>query len=84
VAPSGFAVYTGDAFETWQGDFFAGSLLRRHLIRIVMLGHEVIHEEELLRDEIGRIRDVRDGPDGHLYVLTDEDPGGLYRLEPAD
>jgi len=84
VAPSGFAVYTGDAFEMWQGDFFAGSLLRRHLIRIVMLGHEVIHEEELLRDEIGRIRDVRDGPDGHLYVLTDEDPGGLYRLEPAD
>jgi len=84
LAPSGFAVYTGDQFEHWQGDFFVGSLLRRHLVRVVMVGHEVLHEEELLRDEIGRIRDVRDGPDGFLYVLTDEDPGGVYRLEPAD
>lgn len=84
LAPSGFAVYTGDQFEHWQGDFFVGSLLRRHLVRVVMVGHEVLHEEELLRDEIGRIRDVRGGPDGFLYVLTDEDPGGVYRLEPAD
>jgi glucose/arabinose dehydrogenase len=78
------AVYTGDQFEAWHGDFFVGSLVRSHLVRVVMLGHEVIHEEELLRDEIGRIRDVRDGPDGFLYVLTDENPGGVYRLEPAD
>jgi glucose/arabinose dehydrogenase len=47
-----------------------------------MENREVTHQEELLRDEIGRVRDVATGPDGYLYFLTDEDNGGLYRLEP--
>jgi aldose sugar dehydrogenase len=83
IGPSGFDVYLGEAFESWYGDFFAGSMAGSHLRRLVLVGDEVVHQEELLRDEIGRIRDVRSGPDGYLYLLTDEKDGGVYRLEPV-
>jgi len=83
MAPSGLAFYTGDAFPQWQGQLFAGSLAKKQLHRLVIDGQSVTHEEILLSDAIGRIRDVREGPDGYLYLLTDEEDGGLYRLEPA-
>ncbi|TXK62051.1 PQQ-dependent sugar dehydrogenase [Alkalisalibacterium limincola] len=83
MAPSGLAFYTGDAFPAWQGQLFAGSLAKKQLHRLVIDGQDVTHEEVLLSDTIGRIRDVRQGPDGYLYLLTDEEDGGLYRLEPA-
>ena len=84
MAPSGMAFYTGDEISEWQGNLFVGSLYREQLHRLVLDGDSVAHEEVLLTEELGRIRDVRHGPDGMLYVLTDESDGGLYRLALAD
>lgn len=84
IAPSGMAFYTGDAFSNWNGDIFVGALAQRHIRRVVVDGEEVTHQEELLRNDIGRIRDVRTGPDGYIYILTDQAAGGLYRMEPAE
>ena len=83
-APSGLTVYQGDAFPGWQGNLFAGFLRAERVQRIVLEGDSVIHEETLLRESIGRIRDVRVGPDGFIYFLTDRSDGGLYRIEPTD
>ena len=84
IGPSGFAVYTGDRFPRWRGHLFVGALVGKHLRRVVLEGDKVVHQEVLLRGRRDRIRDVRQGPDGFLYVLTDEDPGALLRIEPAD
>ncbi len=83
IAPSGMAFYDGDAFPQWKGDLFVGALAHRHLRRLEMDGRQVVGQEELLRDLRQRIRDVRAGPDGYLYVLTDSSDGRLLRLEPA-
>jgi glucose/arabinose dehydrogenase len=83
IAPSGMAFYTGDAFPEWQGDLFVGALRDQLLARLELDGEQVVGEERLLVGAIGRIRDVEMGPDGFLYLLTDESDGGLYRLEPA-
>ncbi|WP_445158313.1 PQQ-dependent sugar dehydrogenase [Halomonas sp. E14] len=83
LAPSGLAFYTGEEFPGWQGNLFVGALYAERLHRLVLDGESIAHEEILLENEVGRIRDVRQGPDGMLYVLTDESDGGLYRLEPV-
>jgi glucose/arabinose dehydrogenase len=83
IAPSGMAFYDGDAFPEWQGDLFVGALRSELLARLELDGEQVVAEERLLEGAIGRIRDVEVGPDGYLYLLTDESDGGLYRLEPA-
>ena len=83
IAPSGMAFYHGDAFPEWRGDLFVGALQSELLARLELDGERVVAEERLLEGEIGRIRDVRVGPEGYLYLLTDESDGGLYRLEPA-
>ncbi|MCC5807826.1 MAG: PQQ-dependent sugar dehydrogenase [Opitutales bacterium] len=83
-APSGLAVYRGDAFPEWRGNIFAGFLLAERVHRVVVDENSVTHEEPLLHEVIGRIRDVREGPDGFLYFLTDRSDGGLYRIEPAN
>lgn len=83
LAPSGMVFYTGEAVSAWQNNLFVGSLYREQLHRLVFdENNEIAHEEVLLDDTVGRIRDVRQGPDGLLYVLTDEEDGGLYRLDP--
>ncbi|MDY7029095.1 MAG: PQQ-dependent sugar dehydrogenase [Spirochaetota bacterium] len=82
IAPSGMSFYTGDLFPEWKGDLFVGALAGKHLRRLELSGERVIAQEILLSDEIGRIRDVRQGPDGHIWLLTDASNGGLYRLEP--
>jgi glucose/arabinose dehydrogenase len=84
IAPSGMAFYTGDRFPGWRGDLFVGALKDRTLVRLELEGERVVGEERMLRGELGRIRDVRTGPDGYLYLLTDENPGTLARLVPAD
>ena len=84
IAPSGMAFYTGDRFPAWRGDLFIGSLKFRLLVRLRLDGERVLHEERMLADELGRIRDVRQGPDGLIYLLTDADDGKLVRLLPAD
>jgi len=81
-ALSGMSFYTGDKISAWTGDLFLGALAHQKLLRLEMEDRAVTHQEELLRDDIGRVRDVATGPDGYLYFLTDEDNGGLYRLEP--
>jgi glucose/arabinose dehydrogenase len=90
IAPSGMVFYTGDAFPAWQGNLFVGSLMTGriqrtgHLERIVFneLGEE-IRRESILGELRQRIRDVRQGPDGLLYLLTEEDEAALLRLEPV-
>jgi len=84
IAPSGMAFYDGAAFPEWQGDLFVGALRSELLARLELDGEQVVAEERLLDGAIGRIRDVRVGPDGYLYLLTDERDGGLYRLQPAE
>ena len=82
-APSGLLFYTGDVFPEWQGDLFSGALKRKE-VRRIDLDHEgrVIAQESL---PIGaRVRDVRQGPDGYIYVLTDEKDGRLLRIAPVD
>ncbi len=82
IAPSGMAFYTGDVFPEWNGNLFVGSLKFRHLVRLQLAGETVTKEEILLAKELGRIRDVRSGQDGFIYLLTDADDGILVRLEP--
>ena len=82
IAPSGMAFYDGEAFPEWHGDLFIGSLKFRLLVRLEIEDGKVAHEERLLKGVLGRIRDVRQGPDGMLYVLTDAGNGGLFRLVP--
>jgi glucose/arabinose dehydrogenase len=84
IAPSGMAFYTGDKLPKWKGDLFVGALKLTHLRRLRLEGDRVIDQEVLLHDLDQRIRDVRSGPDGYLYLLTDEAPNGrVLRLEPA-
>ena len=83
-APSGLALVTSDQFPEWSGNLLAGGLRSERIRRLVIQDNEVVHDEELLLGEVGRIRDVREGPDGYIYVLTDEDPGALYVIEPND
>jgi glucose/arabinose dehydrogenase len=82
IAPSGMAFYTGDRFPRWKGNLFVGALRDQMLVRLQLDGEKVVKEERLLKGELGRIRDVRNGPDGYLYLLTDESAGVLARLEP--
>jgi glucose/arabinose dehydrogenase len=83
IAPSGMAFYKGSEFTNWNNSLFIGALRAETLVRIELLGDKVVHEERLLKGSIGRIRDVRLGPDQFIYLLTDERAGGLYRLEPS-
>jgi len=83
IAPSGMAFYTGDRFPKWRGDLFVGALKDQMLVRLKLDGEKVVREERLLQGALGRIRDVRAGPDGFLYLLTDESRGALVRLEPV-
>jgi aldose sugar dehydrogenase len=81
LAPSGLALVTQDRFPRWRGNLLAGGLAAERIQRVVLEEGEVVHMEELLLKAVGRIRDVREGPDGHIYVLTDARDGGLYRIE---
>ncbi len=90
IAPAGITFYTGDKFPEWQGNLFVGSMVTGripgtgHLERIVFNSNgDEIRRESLLRERGERVRDVQQGPDGFLYVLTDEESGSLLRLEPA-
>lgn len=84
MAPSGMAFYTAEHFTGWQGNLLVGSLYREQLHRLVLEDDQITHEEILVDGTIGRIRDVRQGPDGFVYLLTDQSDGGIYRLEPVN
>ena len=70
IAPSGMLFYSGDLFPEWRGNLFVGALAGEHLVRLVLDGDRVVAEERLLVERGSRIRDVRQGPDGALYLLT--------------
>jgi glucose/arabinose dehydrogenase len=85
IAPSGMVFYTGDLFPAWKGNLFIGGLGSTNLVRLTIDGERVVDEERLLTDlkpTRERIRDVRQGPDGALYLLTDNAPGRLLKLVP--
>ena len=83
IAPSGMAFVSGSKFPHWAGDLLMGALRDQMLVRLVLDGEKVLREERLLKGLVGRIRDVRMGPDGLVYLLTDEAEGALLRLEPV-
>ncbi len=83
MGPSGLAFYNGDRFPRWKGNLFAGSLLKQEIYRFVFEQGKPVLKETLLTRKLGRIRDIRQGPDGFIYIVTDEGNGGIYRLEPV-
>ena len=83
IAPSGMAFYTGDKFPAWRGNLFVGALKFRLLVRLTLRGEKVVKEERLLQGLNERIRDVRQGPDGYIYLLTDSGDGRILRVMPA-
>jgi glucose/arabinose dehydrogenase len=84
IAPSGMAFLTSDRYgPAWQGNLFVGALRGQHLVRLELDGARVVREQRLLAERRERIRDVRQGPDGLLYLLTDAPDGRLLRLWPA-
>ncbi|MFZ1326631.1 MAG: PQQ-dependent sugar dehydrogenase, partial [Candidatus Contendobacter sp.] len=83
IAPSGLAIYQGDRFPRWRGDLFVGALRAQMLVRLRFDGEKMVREERLLEGKLGRIRDVRVGPDGYVYLLTDASDGVIARLEPT-
>lgn len=82
IAPSGMDFYTGDKFPAWRGNLLIAVLRQQMLVRLELAGEKVVHEERMLRG-IDRLRHVRQGPDGYVYLLTDESDGRILRLEPA-
>ncbi len=85
IGTSGLMFYTGDAFPMWKGNLFAGGLSGERVVRLILDGQEVVGEEDLLRG-IGRVRDVRQGPDGYVYVAIekrDDELSPIVRLEPV-
>jgi glucose/arabinose dehydrogenase len=82
IAPSGAQFYTGDAFPAWRGSLFVGALKEQRLVRLVIKENRVVGEEHLLAERGQRVRDVRQGADGALYVVTDETNGELWKLTP--
>jgi glucose/arabinose dehydrogenase len=83
IAPSGFTIYTGDLFPQWKGNAFIGGLRNAILVRLELDGEKVTREERMLRQLNERIRDVRTGPDGAIYLVTDNAAGRVLRLTPA-
>jgi glucose/arabinose dehydrogenase len=84
IATSGLMFYTGARFPAWRGSAFVGGLKSQQLVRLRLEGDRVVEEERLLRGVVKeRVRDVEQGPDGCIYLLTDEDNGRLLRLQPA-
>ena len=86
IATSGMMIYTGDKFPRWHGNIFVSGLAGQQVARLIMEGEDIVQEETLLRG-IGRVRDVRQGPDGYIYVAIEDDDDGLtpiVRLVPVD
>ena len=83
IAPSGMAFYTGKLFPKWSGSLFTGALRSSMLVRLTLNGNAVTSEERLLQNLNERIRDVRQGPDGALWLLTDSSAGRILRVAPA-
>ena len=84
IAPSGMMIYSGRLWPGWRGDIFVGALKFRLISRLDRDGDSITGEERLFEGVYGRIRDVREGPEGAIWFLTDEDEGALYRVTPVE
>ncbi len=84
LAASGLALVSGNHFSAWQGNLLAGGLRSEQIRRVHFRDGEPVHEEELLRGKVGRIRDVRIGPDDNIYIAVDSSDGAIYRVSPAE
>lgn len=84
IAPSGMIFHDGSAIPAWKGDLFVGALRGQMIVRLEVEGEEITGEERLIAEEFGRIRTLRNGPDGAIWFSTDEDEGALYRITPAN
>ncbi len=82
IAPSGMTFYTGDAFPAWKDSLFIGGLAGTSLVRLTVKGDSIVGEERLLQEQKERIRDVVQGPDGLLYLLTDSATGRIIKISP--
>jgi aldose sugar dehydrogenase len=86
IGISGMMIYTGDRFPRWKGNIFVGGMSGQQLARLTLAGQRVVNEETLVQ-QMGRIRDVRESPDGYIYLLTEDregKPTPIFRLEPVD
>jgi glucose/arabinose dehydrogenase len=83
IALSGITFYSGRLFPSWRGNLFVAALVGRDVVRLVLKGERVVSEERLLTELHTRFRDVRDGPDGALYAMTDGANGQILRLVPT-
>ena len=85
IAPSGLAIYSGSMFPEWRGDFLVGALKFKLVARLRRnASGKIVHEERMFKGAFGRIRDVRQAPDGSVWLLTDEENGAIIRLSRAD
>lgn len=82
IAPSGLAIYDGAAFPQWQGDLFIGALVDEEVRHLTLESGRVASEKPVFPEIAARIRDIRVGPDGFLYILTDSDSGKVLRVVP--
>ena len=82
IAPAGMTEYQGDAFPEWQGNLFVAALAEKTVRRLTLDGNAVATQEIMFADLDTRFRDVRTGPDGFIYLLTDSDSGKVYRVSP--
>ena len=82
IAPAGMTLYRGELFPQWQGNIFVAALAAKSVHRLQIENHKVVSEQVLFRELKQRIRDVRSGPDGALYLLTDSDKGQLIKVTP--
>jgi glucose/arabinose dehydrogenase len=82
ISPSGMTIYSGALFPEWKGNFFIGGLSSTALVRLVLENDRVVGEERLLMDQKARIREVVQGPEGALYLLTDDSNGKLLKVTP--
>jgi glucose/arabinose dehydrogenase len=82
IAPSGLTIYSGSLIPEWRGNFLIGGLVSRVLVRLVMRGDRVVGEERIPTDRKERVREVAQGPDGAIYLLTDEENGRLLEVRP--
>ena len=83
IAPAGMTEYQGNIFPQWQGDLFIAALAGKSVRRLSLDGEKVVEQETMLADRKQRIRDIRTGPDGYIYVLTDSINGELLKISPA-
>lgn len=82
ISPSGLDFYDGALLEGWQGDLLTGGLSGQVLVRLDVEGDAIVGEERLFEGQLGRVRDVKSGPDGAIYLITDADNGRLFRVAP--